>query len=249
MTGSASRPEYARIVRGRVEVIARPELRADVETMLEAGSLYDWAARVPHATRFRGRGIAYGVSLPRSGRAVVVRHNRHGGALASITGDRFLPPTRAPRELFMSTMLIARGVATPRVLMYGVERLPLLARRADVVTERVPDARDLAVTLAGTTPGDARRDAAWSATRQLLAHLAAARIRHHDLNVKNVLITAAPAPGALVLDVDVCEEVATEIAARRRNAQRLLRSLNKLLARGTIRVSAGEMAWLHAETA
>jgi tRNA A-37 threonylcarbamoyl transferase component Bud32 len=75
----------------------------------------------------------------------------------------------------------------------------------------------------------AERDAAWEATRTLLAAMHAAGVRHHDLNVKNVLL--APAPGGLVayvLDVDRVElGRAGEARLRAANVQRLLRSARK----------------------
>jgi class 3 adenylate cyclase len=43
----------------------------------------------PGATRAPGRGRAYAVPLPDGETRVVVRHSRHGGLLAPVTGDRF----------------------------------------------------------------------------------------------------------------------------------------------------------------
>ena len=102
---------------------------------------------IARARPLEGRGIAYAIALPVSGTRAVVRHNRHGGLLAPVTRDLFLPPTRAPHELRTAMRLAALGVPTPPVLMYGVEPAGLAFRRADVVTREVEDARDLSAYL------------------------------------------------------------------------------------------------------
>jgi hypothetical protein len=206
----------------------RADHRADAETMLAEGTLYEAAARDLAARRHVGRGVAYAISLPASGTRAVVRHNRHGGLFAFVTGDVFLPPTRAPYELAVSLRLTALGVRTPAVLMYGVERRALLLRRSDVVTREIVDGHDLATFMMRDVPAPERAEA-WAAARELVFALNAAGARHHDLNVKNILI----APGdrglaAWALDVDRIDfgEPGSR-AVRRGNAARLLRSARK----------------------
>lgn len=217
---------YVRVTGGRCSVVTLAEHEPDVRALLAEGSLYEAAARDLRARPLAGRGTAYAIALPVSGTHAVVRHNRHGGLLASFTRDLFLPPTRAPRELEISLRLIAEGVRTPRVLMYGVESRGLLWRRADVVTRAVDDARDLATYMRADEPV-ADRTAAWRATRALVDSMDAVGARHHDLNVKNVLL--APVRSGLaawVLDVD--RVVFTDPpAAAAGNRARLLRSARK----------------------
>jgi hypothetical protein len=73
------------------------------------------------------------------------------------------------------------------------------------------------------------RAAAWEAARGLVARMNAVGVRHHDLNVKNVLL--APSPTGLrahLLDVDrvqLGEAGSAEVATG--NAARLLRSARK----------------------
>ena len=86
--------------------------------------------------------------------------------------------------------------------MYGLQRVHGLFRTADVVTLEVAGGRDLASYL---MPGEvpALRAEAWRATRALVRSLNAAGARHHDLNVKNVLLTDGDGGlVAWVLDVD-----------------------------------------------
>lgn len=124
--------------------------------------------------------------------------------------------------------LTALGVPTPPVLCYGLEAVGIVFRRADVVTREVENARDLSAYL-DSGASNVERAAAWDATRRLIATMHSAGVRHHDLNVKNVLL--APAEGGLtayVLDVDRVEfGHARDARLRAANVQRLLRSARK----------------------
>lgn len=219
---------YVRVTAGRRTAVARGELEDDARALLAEGTLYDVAARSLAARPLAGRGVAYAFPLPITGSRVVVRHNRHGGLLAPLTRDWFLPPTRAPYELAVSLRLAGLGVRTPQVLMYGIESVYGLFRRADVATLEVTGGRDLASYL---MPGElpALRSEAWRATRELVRSLNAAGARHHDLNVKNVLLTDGDAGlVAWVLDVDrVKFGQAHAASVRVGNATRLLRSARK----------------------
>jgi hypothetical protein len=236
---------FVRVAVGRCMAVARTEHEADARAMLADGTLFEAAARDLGARRLDGRGIAYAIALPVSGTPAVVRHNRHGGLLAPLTRDLFLAPTRAPHELQVSLRLAELGVRTPAVLMYGVQRVGMFLRRADLVTREVPGGRDLASYMMPTV-ADAERQAAWHATRALVRTLNGAGARHHDLNVKNVLI----APGlagleAWVLDVDrVVFGQRNAASVRVGNAARLLRSARKWRAERGAVLDEGELAAL-----
>lgn len=229
----------------RAVALARHE--ADARAMLAEGTFYDAAARGPDARPLQGRGIAYAVALPESGVRAVVRHNRHGGLLAPLTGDLFLPPTRAPRELETARRLAELGVATPEVLMYGVSPALAFFRRADVVTREIEGGRDLSELLAGDA-SEAERHTAWEATRALLRAMLSAGVRHHDLNVKNVLIAPAQdGASAYLLDVDrVTFATPGADAVRTGNLERLRRSARKWRDQRGARVDEGELAELAA---
>jgi hypothetical protein len=219
---------YVRVAAGRCVVVAREKLVSDANALLAEGTLYEAAARDLGARTLVGRGVSYAISLPVSGTRVVVRRNRHGGLFAPLTRDLFLPPTRAPYELDVALRLIKLGVRTPPVLMYGIERRHGIFRRAEVVTGEIINGRDLS-TYMQPTEDEGERERAWSATRALVRALNAAGARHHDLNVKNILIV----PGrvgleAWVLDVDRVEfGKADDPLVREGNAARLLRSARK----------------------
>ena len=219
---------YRQVSTGRCAVVVREDHADDAVALLQSGTLHEAASRDPSARALAGRGISYAIALPVSGVRAVVRHNRHGGLLARLTGDLFLPPTRAPYELFVSRQLQAAGVRTPDVLMIGVMPALGLLRRSDVVTREITGGRDLAAYM---QPGESAsaRSAAWAAARALVAALNAAGARHHDLNVKNILLCpASDGLDAWVLDVDRVT-LGTPGAAhvRRGNAARLRRSARK----------------------
>ncbi len=229
MSGSPPPAGYVRVAAGRCAVVVLAGHADDARALLTEGALYDAAERDPAARPLAGRGIAYAITLPRTGIRAVVRRNRHGGLLAPLTRDLFLPPTRAPYELVVSQRLAHAGVLTPLVLMYGVEHVSMLFRRSDVVTREVPQGRDLASFM---RPGErpAARAEAWRAAHALVGALGAAGARHHDLNVKNILLASA-AHGALegwVLDVDrVAFGAPRSRAVHAGNVARLARSARK----------------------
>jgi hypothetical protein len=219
---------FVRVTAGRCVAVALAVHAEDARAMLAEGSLYEAAARDLAARPLHGRGVAYAIALPVTGTRAVVRHNRHGGLLAPLTRDLFLPPTRAPRELATALRLRALGVPTPDVLMYGISPAPFPFRRADVVTRQIEAGRDLSAFMTPETASD-ERAAAWAATRALVQRMHDAGVRHHVLIVKNVLL--APGADGLVaylLDVDRVTFGArgsAEIALA--NVARLLRSARK----------------------
>lgn len=235
-------PDTVRFAVGRVEVACDASIAGAVREMLAAGTLYDYASRHPAARPFAGRGVAYAIPLPGLPDRAVVRHNRHGGLLASVTGDIFLAPTRAPLELQVSHRLRANGVATPVVLAYAVYPAPLGLRRADVLTREIPSSFDLSAAL--MSDDAERRRAALAATAKLVRSLSAAGARHADLNVKNVLLHASPhepnALEALVLDLDRVTFGAPDRVVDL-NLARLLRSARKWRERHGARVTQAEL--------
>jgi len=193
------------------------------------GSLYDWASSEPQPRALRGRAPVYVAALPHGGPTVVVRHAWHGGLLAPLTQDLFRRPTRAPLELARSRELQAMAIPTTEVLGYVLYDAVFGLARVDVMTRYVPDTADLGMVLAGLAPA-IECDAALGATLDLLTNLAAHRVVHPDLNVKNILLhTPEGAPArAMVIDVDVVQlHAASPAQAMERNVSRLSRSLRK----------------------
>lgn len=217
---------YVRVAVHGVEAVAAAPHAAAVRSALRRGTLYHWAGAHPDRRELAGRAPAWAVPLPGGATDVVVRHARHGGLLARVTGDRFLRP-RAAHELAVALRLARAGVPTPDVVAYVLYPAGRLLRRADVATRLVAGARDLAAALADADPG--ARAGALAATRDLLRLLAAAGARHPDLNIKNVLVAErGSATTAWVIDVDRVRFDRPGTATATPNLRRLRRSLEKL---------------------
>ena len=247
MTGAPA--GYTRFLQGSADVVALGACAEAVRRAVGARSLYDYAATHPNRRELRGRGVAYAVPLPDGETRVVVRHSRHGGLLAPVTGDRFLPPTRAPHELRTALRLAEAHVPTPEVIAYATYPAGAMFRRSDVATREVVGGKDLGDALARAGDGEARTKAL-GATAELLRALERAGARHPDLNVTNVLIVATDGlpPRALVLDVDrVVFGERGDVRIGAANVRRLLRSAHKLRANGRITISDEELSRLAAD--
>jgi len=221
-------PDYEQLeIEGTFVVVQQNRIGA-VRAALRSGTLYAYAAAHREARPLAGRGIAYAAPLP-DGTTVVVRHNRHGGLLASVTGDLFLSPTRAPHELAVALRLTAAGVPTPVIVAYAIYRAGPFLRRSDVASLEIPDSTDLAAVLTRGSVAECRD--ALDATAVLIGELARCGARHHDLNVKNVLLAKSAGgktPRAYVLDVDRVEFGAPDNASiTERNLDRFARSARK----------------------
>lgn len=223
---------YERLELPHAHAIVRARHREPLRGALAGAgaTLHDWAGGRADARALQGRGVAWSVGIPGTSDRMVVRHNRHGGLLAPLTGDRFLLPTRAPHELAVALRLAHAGVRTPEVIAYVVypSSLPGFAR-SDVATREVPEARDLGAWLVDAALDAASREAALDATARLVGALARAGARHHDLNVKNVLLAREDgALAAWVLDVDrVTFHPPGDARVLDGNVARLLRSARK----------------------
>jgi hypothetical protein len=220
---------YLRIVVGDRVAVVHQDYENDARVLLAGNSVYNNAGASPGVRALQGRGVAYAITLPNSGLAVVVRHNRHGGLFGPLTRDLFLEHTRAPYELDASVRLVRAGVATPPIVMYSEEAVFGIFRRADVVTKEIEESRDLSTFMA-PDEHPKRRQAAWEAAWRLVWLMSEAGARHHDLNVKNILLS----PGedtfwkAWVLDVDRVNFYARRSpAVLQGNVQRLFRSARK----------------------
>jgi hypothetical protein len=237
---------YTRFLTSGADVVALGTCAEAVRRAVGERSLYDYAATHPARRALRGRGVAYAVLLPDGETRVVVRHSRHGGLLAPVTRDRFLPPTRAPHELRTALRLADAGVSTPEIIAYATYPASAVFRRSDVATREVVGGTDLADVLANTPAGDARAPI-FEATAQLLRALERAGARHPDLNVANMLLVAGPdgSHHAYVLDVDrVLFGNRGDTRAGAANVRRLVRSARKLRTNGRIQLGDDELARL-----
>lgn len=223
-------------------VVCCDRYAAAFRAAVDRQTLYEYARTHPAARALAGRGMAYAVPLPIDAARVVVRHNRHGGLLASVTQDLFRWPSRAPFELHTSQRLRDAGVPTPEIVCYAVYRAGASLCRADVASLEVAASRDLSVDISSRDAE--RRVRALHAAAQLLQSLTAAGARHHDLNVKNVLLCdrADGELDALVLDVDRVVFSSDRTAVREGNVARLIRSARKWRERYGAPITESELA-------
>lgn len=232
MSTAALPPGYVRSDLRGVELVTRDWAAEPLRRALAAhGSLYSWAATQADRTALRGRGIAWTATLaagpePHGITPVVVRHTRHGGLLAGLTGDLFPLPTRAPRELASAVRLAAGGVPTPEIIAYTIHPIAGVLARSDVMTRRLPDGRDFPdAWRAHQSP--AAQDAVIEAVAALLRALSTVGAQHPDLNVKNVYVAGEGAGAtAYILDVDRVT-FGEKAEASARNFARFARSARK----------------------
>ena len=234
---------YERRDIGSATLIARPEvvdplaraMRTDIE-------LIEFAARVPAARPMQGRQTAYGITLD-GGARVVVRRNHHGGAFRKFTGSMFLFPTRAPKELAISLELEKLGIRTPPVLAIAIYRGEFIEASSDVVTQEITGGQDFGAFLLESHPESQDRRMGWVAVEALLTQLAESGVRHHDLNVKNILMRRTDHQQfvAYLLDVDRVKLNLDRSQADAGNRARLLRSVEKWRDTRGVKVSGAEL--------
>jgi 3-deoxy-D-manno-octulosonic acid kinase len=235
---------FERLLLGHAVAVSRTEFAAHIRNALvgadgSRSTLHDFASRQPGARPLAGRGVSYAFPLKPMRTRVVVRHNRHGGLFAPITGDRFFAPTRAPYELEISLALASAGIATPQIVAYVLYPPGGVLQRSDVCSVEIGGGRDLAEILRDGS--DAERAAALAVTATLVGHLSRGGFRHHDLNAKNVLVAAGR---AYVLDVDRVTRGGDAGATLDANLARLSRSMRKWREQFNARVSESDIAQL-----
>jgi hypothetical protein len=119
-------------------------------------------------------------------------------------------------------------VPTPSIVAYAVYPAGLVFRRSDVASVEIAGSVDLADIL--TRADEDVRRKAMDATATLIGQLARSGARHHDLNVKNVLLAASESTEltAYVLDVDRVEfGTPGDHHVAERNLARFMRSARK----------------------
>lgn len=236
-------------------ILTRPEAVAWVKYVAEGGDdLYAAAARDKHTARLEGRGPVFVIPAKLSkesetgARWWAVRHYTRGGRLVPLLmGDRYLRVGRVRpyHEVAVSEAARARGISTPRVVA-GAMYPSGPFYRADLVTEFVPNASDLADVLFDSkrkgAGGASERLDALRATTELLQRMAAVGLKHRDIHARNILLEwKGAAPTAHLLDLDRCD-IAPIGAAQSAGPMigRLRRSLKKWEQRTGIRISDRE---------
>jgi 3-deoxy-D-manno-octulosonic acid kinase len=169
------------------------------------------------------------IVLP-NGERVVIRAYRRGGAVAHLNRRYYFFGNRSLEELRATARAASAGVRVPEVIVAAEQRAGI-GYTATLATRWIPAGEDGAAWLRGAAPAE-RELVLREAGRQIgLMH--AAGIAHPDLNLRNLLIVAAPEradPLVYLLDFDRARLSAgpTPPARRARDLQRLGRSARKL---------------------
>lgn len=166
-----------------------------------------------------GRGAAWFVDSPAG--ELVLRHYRRGGFAARLSHDRYLwtgeRRARGLAEFRLLQQMARRGVPVPVPVATLYSRRGMQYRAA-LLMQRIPGARTLAeLASAGSAP--------WDEAGRLVARAHRAGLDHADLNADNILLDAAGQ--AHIIDLDRGRLRAPADGWRRRNLDRLLRSLLK----------------------
>jgi 3-deoxy-D-manno-octulosonic acid kinase len=167
----------------------------------------------------------------------VLRHYHRGGTVGRVLADRFLwlgeSRTRAFREWDLLAALHGLGLPSPRPVAARYRRRGL-SYTADLVTVRIPDVEPLSTRLAraGASPE------VWSRVGACVRRFHEAGVWHADLTAHNLQIDSADR--IFLLDFDRGRFRPPGGGWRRRNLDRLHRSLTKISRDGSVRFGTGE---------
>jgi 3-deoxy-D-manno-octulosonic-acid transferase len=155
---------------------------------------------------------------------LVLRHYYRGGLVGKINKDRFFYQSalysRAMQEFSLLQWMRQQGLAVPKPVAACYQHRGC-SYQADLLIERISDARDLA-TLLNTERGLSNTE--WYAVGVAIARLHNAGVDHTDLNCRNILLDNNET--IWLIDFDKCQRRPPG-RWQQKNLQRLLRSLHK----------------------
>ena len=158
-----------------------------------------------------------------AGHDMVLRHFHRGGLMGRVNRDLYLrgaaAQSRALREFDLLHEMHSEGLPVP--LPVAAQYVPFGPfYRADIITQRIPNARPLQDVLHDT----ALPAHLWTAIGAHVRNLHDHQVFHSDLNCRNIMIDAQDR--IWFIDFDKCEKRAPG-PWKRANVDRLHRSLNK----------------------
>lgn len=185
-----------------------------------------------------GRGTTWFVQL--DGMQAALRHYRRGGLFAKLVSDDYWfsgwEQTRCAQELRVLETLIEAGVNVPRPVAAQAVK-GRFTYRADLLCERIPNARDLVAILQ-----DQRLEAEmYRKIGDEIRKMHQAQVNHTDLNIHNILIDDKQQ--VWLIDFDKCHQQAGD-EWKQGNWARLKRSFEKELKKRQIHWSADEFEYL-----
>jgi 3-deoxy-D-manno-octulosonic acid kinase len=181
----------------------------------------------------KGRGTTWFVQLEGmqvegiqiDGMQAALRHYRRGGLFGKLVNDHYWfagwEQTRSAQEFRLLQRLIDAGVNVPRPIAARAVKSGL-TYQADLLSERIPNARDL-VSILQEKP---LPSAMYQKIGQEIAKMHKANVNHTDLNIHNILIDDQDK--VWIIDFDKCRQE-TSVDWKKRNLERLRRSFVKEL--------------------
>lgn len=168
-----------------------------------------------------GRGTTWFIRS--EGGDAALRHYRRGGLFGKLVRDCYWfsgwDNTRSQQEFVLLQRLRAAGVNVPKPLAARAVKRGL-CYRADLITAKIPAARDLA-DLLQQGPLDAEEYRCIGAE---IARLHRAQVNHTDLNIHNILLDTSGR--VWLIDFDKCYAQSGD-SWQQSNLDRLLRSFRK----------------------
>jgi 3-deoxy-D-manno-octulosonic acid kinase len=146
-----------------------------------------------------GRGTTWFVQL--DSMQAALRHYRRGGLFGKLVKDQYWffgwEQTRSAQELNLLQVLIDAGVNVPRPIAARAVKTGL-TYQADLLSERIPNARDL-VSILQEKP---LTEVMYQKVGQEIAKMHRANVNHTDLNIHNILIDDQDK--VWIIDFDKC---------------------------------------------
>ncbi|EDL67801.1 3-deoxy-D-manno-octulosonic acid kinase [Vibrio campbellii] len=168
-----------------------------------------------------GRGTTWFVQL--DSMQAALRHYRRGGLFGKLVKDQYWfsgwEQTRSAQELNLLQVLIDAGVNVPRPIAARAVKTGL-TYQADLLSERIPNARDLVSILQEKSLPEVM----YQKIGQEIAKMHKVNVNHTDLNIHNILIDDQDK--VWIIDFDKCCQQ-LDGDWRKRNLNRLKRSFDK----------------------
>ena len=146
-----------------------------------------------------GRGTTWFVQL--NSMQAALRHYRRGGLFGKLVKDQYWfsgwEQTRSAQELNLLQVLIDADVNVPRPIAARAVKTGL-TYQADLLSERIPNARDL-VSILQEKP---LSEVMYQKIGQEIAKMHKVNVNHTDLNIHNILIDDQDK--AWIIDFDKC---------------------------------------------
>lgn len=171
----------------------------------------------------QGRGTTYFVQSA-SQQQWVLRHYYRGGLVGKLIDDSYLffrqERTRAVEEFNLLQHMTELGLPVPAPIACRIEKKGLLYR-ADLLTGRIVNAKDLVALLAEKP----LRQEVWLNIGRTIQAFHQQGIYHHDLNAHNILLDDTDK--VWLIDFDRGQQRKPEQSWQQKNIDRLLRSFHK----------------------